>query len=482
MANAPMKKDVVVIGGGPGGYVAAIRLGQLGKSVALVEKEQVGGVCLNWGCIPSKALIHIAKLYEEMKNAEEIGITCKNIAIDLKKAQAWKIGVVKKLTTGVSQLCKGLGVEILKGTADFETPNRVSVKGSNGGAQTVEFTNAIVATGSRPIEIPGFKIDGKQVVDSKDALDWTEAPNRILIVGGGVIGMEIGMLYQKFGTKVTVVEMLDQLLPGTDADIAQFLMIACRKREITVHLSSKALGWEKKKDGLHVNVETPKGKVNVVCDVILLSVGRSPNGKGVGLERIGVRVDAKGAIPVNQKLQTSLPHIFAIGDVVGPPLLAHKASKEGLVAAEVIGGKPEVYDVQAMPAAVFTDPEIATVGMSEEDAKRKGYSTFTGKFPFAASGRAVSTGATEGFVKVVAEKGTNLLLGVQIMGPSAADLISEATLAIEMGASVEDLALTVHPHPTLSESVMEAAEAAHGKAIHTVNRTPSQVTRAHGTV
>jgi dihydrolipoamide dehydrogenase len=282
--------------------------------------------------------------------------------------------------------------------------------------------------------------------------------------------MEIGMLYRNFGSRVTVIEMLDQLIPGADPEIAQGLGRVCRKRGITVHLGSRALGYEKTKNGLKLNVETPKGKESVECDRILLSVGRAPNGFGLGLEKIGVTVSPKGAIPVNGHLQTNLPHIYAIGDVVGPPQLAHKASKEALVAAECIAGHKDEYDVKAMPTAVFTDPEIASVGLTEPEAVKKGFKVFTGKFPYAALGRAVSTGHADGFVKVVAEAGTNLLLGVHIFGAEASNLISEAAVAIEMGATVEDLALTVHPHPTFSESILEASEAALGRAIHATNR------------
>ncbi|MFH1262201.1 MAG: dihydrolipoyl dehydrogenase [Pseudomonadota bacterium] len=470
MASKAKKKDVVVIGGGPGGYVAAIRLGQLGKSVALIEKESLGGVCLNWGCIPSKALIQAAKLYSEIRAASDLGITVKGVTLDLKKTQAWKQEIIKKLTGGIAQLAKAAGVEVLKGTAEFETRNRIAVKGNE--TDAVEFDHAIVAVGSKPIEIPGFAIDGKSVFDSKDALDWTSAPKKLLVIGGGVIGLEIGMLFQKFGSDLTVVELTDQLVPGVDREIAQAMERVCRQKKIAVHLSSKALGYFKKKGGITVEVQTPKGKQEIPCDAILLAVGRRPDGTGLGLEKIGVEI-AQGMIPVNSKLQTNVPHIYAIGDVAGPPLLAHKASKEGIVAAEAIAGHPVEYDVKAMPAATFTDPEIATVGLTESEAKAKGIEVITGKFPFAASGRAMAAKSTDGFVKVVAEKTTKLLLGVQIIGPFASDLIAEATLALELGATVEDLALTVHAHPTFSEAVMEAAEGALGRAIHMLNRSAS---------
>lgn len=466
-----MKKDVVVIGGGPGGYVAAIRAAQLGKKVALIDKGSLGGVCLNWGCIPSKALIHVAKLYEEAQHSEEVGITFTGAKIDLVKTQKWKVSVVQKLVGGIGQLVKANGGEIIFGTATFTTAKSVDVVLQNGQKASYEFDQAIVACGSKSIEITGFKIDGTDVVDSKEALDWTTAPKRLAVIGGGVIGLEIGMLYQKFGSQVTVVELAPQLLPGTDTDIAKAIEKICTKRKIAVHLNAKAQGYEKTKDGLILKVDTANGPVQVPCDKILLSVGRAPNGAAIGLDKIGVNMD-RGRVIINKHMQTNLPHIYAIGDVAGQPLLAHKASKEGIVAAEHIGGHHAEYDVKAMPGAIFTDPEIASVGLTEEECKKQGIEYFTGVFPFAALGRAVSTRATDGFVKVIGKKSNGLLLGTHIMGPHASDLISEATLGIEMGATIEDLALTVHPHPTTSEAIMEACEDALGLPIHTIKRKP----------
>jgi dihydrolipoamide dehydrogenase len=467
-----MKKDLVVIGGGPGGYVAAIRAAQLGKKVALVDKGSLGGVCLNWGCIPSKALIHVAHLYEEMQHGEEVGITVGNVQIDLAKTQKWKTSVVSKLVGGISQLVKANGGEIIFGNATFTSKNSVDVVLQNGEKTKIDFDQAIVACGSKSIEIPGFKIDGVDVVDAKEALDWTVAPKRIAVIGGGVIGMEIGMLYQKFGSQITVVEMANQLLPGTDPDIAKALEKICTKRKMTVHLEAKAQGYVKKGNELVLKIETQKGPVEIPCDKILLSVGRAPNGAMIGLDKIGVNMD-RGRVLINKHMQTNLPHIYAIGDVAGQPLLAHKASKEGLVAAEHIGGHHDAeYDVRAMPGAIFTDPEIASVGLTEEECKKQNIEYFTGTFPFAALGRAVSTRASDGFVKVIGKKSNGLVLGVHIMGADASNLIAEATLAIEMGASVEDIALTVHAHPTMAESLMEACEDALGLPIHTIKRKP----------
>lgn len=463
------KSDLVVIGGGPGGYVAAIRAGQLGKKVTLIDKGTLGGVCLNWGCIPSKALIHVAKLYEEMHDSEEIGITTSNVKIDLAKTQKWKMSVVQKLTSGVGQLVKANGGEIIFGTASFSSSNKIDVTLPNLEKTSVEFDKAIVACGSKSIEIPGFKIDGTHVVDSKDALEWTEAPKRFVVIGGGVIGLEIGMLYQKFGSEVTVVEMANQLLPGTDTEISKTIEKICVKRKITIHLEAKAAGYEKKGKDLVVSIETKKGPVQIPCDKILLSVGRAPNGTMIGLDKIGVGMD-RGRVLVNQHMQTNVPHIYAIGDVAGGALLAHKASKEGVVAAEHSAGHHAAYDVRAMPGAIFTDPEIATVGLSEEEAKKQGIDYFVGKFPFVALGRAVSTRQTDGFVKILGNKKNGLVIGAHIIGPDASNLISEMALAIEMGATVEDVALTVHPHPTISESIMEACEDALGLPIHTIKR------------
>ncbi|HMR23975.1 MAG TPA: dihydrolipoyl dehydrogenase [Oligoflexia bacterium] len=461
------KTEVVVIGGGPGGYVAAIRLGQLGKKVCLIEKENVGGVCLNWGCIPSKALIGVGKLYEEMQQAHEVGLNVGTVTVDLNKTQAWKNSVVKKLTSGVASLAKNVGVEIIKAKASFTSPNELKLESAEG-TSALTFEQAIIAAGSSPIEIPGFALDGKAVVDSRDALDWTKVPKRMLVIGGGVIGLEMGMLYQKFGSHISVVEMTDQLLPGTDKEIAKEIAKVCNKKNMDIHLSSKALGYEQTKDGLQVSIEKDGKTEKVACDIILLAVGRKPDGSSLNLDAAGVTFDRK--IPVNEKLQTNVPHIYAIGDIAGPPLLAHKASKEGVVAAEVIAGKNVVYDVRAMPGAIFTDPEVASVGMTEEEAKEKGIDYFTGKFPMIASGRALASRHTDGFVKVIAENGSEKLLGVHMIGAHVSELIGEGTLAIEMGAVIEDIALTVHPHPTLSECLMEAAENALGHAIHTVNK------------
>ena len=487
MSAQETRVDTVVIGSGPGGYVAAIRLAQLGQSVAIVEKEALGGVCLNWGCIPSKALIYVASLYEKIQHVEMMGITVGSVSLDMPKLQAWKADVVKKLTGGIGSLLKSHGVQVLMGEARFSGSHTLSVVSRKASASdsssdfsetTVSFKQAIIATGSSPVQIPGFELDGETVVESRDALEFTQVPSSLAIMGGGVIGLEMACLYAKLGSQVTVIEMMPQLLPGTDADIVQMLERSLKKRGIQVYTQSKVLSAQKKSDkkaGITLEIETPKEKKTLSFDKLLVSVGRRPNSAGLSLDKAGVQTNDKGFITVNQQLKTSAPHIFAIGDVTSAPLLAHKASKEGLVAASVIAGSSEILDYRAMPGAVFTDPEVATVGLTEAQAKEQGYEIRVGKFPFQASGRALSMNETEGFVKVIADAKTDVLLGVHMLGPDVSELIAEATLAIEMGATAEDISLTVHAHPTLPESFMEAAEAVHQKAIHIYQaKTPTK--------
>lgn len=463
--------QVLIIGAGTGGYPAAIRAAQLGKQVLVVEKsESLGGVCLNVGCIPSKALIHAAETVKEIREAEAMGITVKDVAVDLKVLQDWKGGVVEALTKGVGQLFKANGVEVLQGTARFTGANQVEVD-TGDGTETVAFEDCIVATGSSPVEIPGFAFDHEGVIDSTDALALTEVPKDLVIIGGGFIGLEIGNVYSILGSKVTVVEMMDQILPGQDADLVRVIARSLQKRGVEILTGTRAKGVKKVKGGLHVTVQGADGKdLKLPATKVLVAVGRRPNTGGVAFEAAGVELNERGFVKVDEQRRTTNPHVFATGDIVPGPMLAHRATKEGTVAAAVIAGKPETYDVRAMPWAVFTDPEMATVGLSEEKARGEGYDVVTGRFPFTASGRARGTNATEGFVKIVADKETDLLLGVHIVGADASNLISEAALAIEMGAFVEDIGLTVHVHPTLGEAMMEAAEAVHKQAIHIVNR------------
>lgn len=455
----------LVIGGGLGGYVAAIRLAQLGRETMLVEKEALGGVCLNVGCIPSKTIVRAAKLMKQIQKARDFGIETSQPRVDLQKLQVWKKGVVDKLTSGVAYLCKGNHVNVVYGEARFQGPHEIQIK-TKEGMQTVTAENSIIATGSRPVEIPGFKFDGKFIITATEALSFTEAPKNFVIIGGGVSGLELGMAYAQFGSHVTVVEMLEQLLPGIDLELVKVVERTLKKLGVETHLKARAK-WAK--DG-KVNAQLADGReIEFPADKVMVVVGRRPNSDSIGLETTGVKTNGAGFIQVNSQMQTNVPGIYAIGDVVGMPMLAHKASKQGIVAAEVISGQASAADFKAMPSGIWTEPEIATVGLTEAEAKNQGYDPIVGRFPFTALGRAVAVGETDGFVKVVADKESEQILGVHMVGADVTDLISEAALAIEMGATLDDLALTVHPHPTLPESIMEATEAAKGKAIQILN-------------
>jgi dihydrolipoamide dehydrogenase len=460
--------DAVVIGAGPGGYVAAIRLAQLGKKTALVEKESLGGVCLNWGCIPSKALIAAANLVEDVRGAADRGIAAEP-KVDVARLRQFKNDVVKKLVGGVGMLEKGNAVEVIRGTARFASATAIEVSGS-GEALRVEAPAFILATGARPIAIPGFEFDGKDVWSAREAVDLPEIPKRLVVIGGGVIGLELGTVYAKLGSKITVVEALPSILTGIDPEAVRLVQKGLRQRGAVVHVGAKAKRLERAGGELAVHVEVDGKEEAIACDKVLVSVGFRPNSEDLGLDRAGVKVGPKGFVEVDDRMQTSVPSVYCIGDLAGPPLLAHKASKEGEIAAEVIAGKKSVRDWVAMPAAIFTDPEVAAVGLSEEEAQKQGYQPIVGKFAFAALGRAIAIDHTEGFVKVVADRESKLLLGVTIVGPEASDLIAEAALALEMGAYLEDVALTVHAHPTLPEAFMEACKAALGEAIHALNR------------
>ena len=465
--------DVVVIGGGPGGYGCPIRLGQLKQKVLCVEKEEVGGVCLNWGCVPSKALIAASHTYEKAKDGQKMGLFADNVRVDVPKMQAWKAGIVKKLTGGIRGLFRGNGVELLMGNARVVAKNKVEVKTNEGATETIEATKAIViATGSSTIEIPTFKFDGSQIIGAREAVSLQSVPKRLLVIGGGVIGLELGSVYQKLGSELTVVEATAGLLPGVDPDLTAVVEKRLVKHGAKIFKGAKALGYEKQGDGsVAVKVDLGGGKNDTfVCDVVLVAVGMRPNGAGLGLEEIGVKVE-RGFVPTDPMGRTAVPGIYAIGDVSGHPMLAHKATKEGEVIAEVIAGHKAAKDWVAIPAAIFTDPEIAVAGLTETQAKEKGMDVKVGKFPFAALGRAMAVEETDGFFKVIADKKTHEVLGVHIVGASASDLISEGALALEMHAFLEDVGLTIHPHPTLGEGMMEAHMNALGHAIHILNRT-----------
>jgi dihydrolipoamide dehydrogenase len=463
--------DAIVIGGGPGGYPCAIRLGQLKQKTLCIEKEEFGGVCLNWGCVPSKALIATSHTFDKVKNGASFGLVVDNPRLDVDKMQEWKNGIVKKLTTGVRGLLKGNGADALYGEARVTSPTTVEVKTREGTTETITATKAIViATGSSTIEIPSFKFDGNQIIGAKEAVSLRSIPKRMLVIGGGIIGMELGGVYNKFGSEVTIVEALPQLLTGTDQDCAAVVEKAYAKHGVKFFKNAKAVGYEKNKDGsLAVGIEIEGRRETIVTDCVLVAVGMRPNGAGLGLEQIGVKVE-RGFVPADVHGRTNVAGIYAIGDVTGQPMLAHKATKEGEVVAEIIAGHKAAKDWVGIPAAIFTDPEIAVIGLSEADAKAKGIDVRVGKFPFAALGRAMAVNETDGFFKVVADQKTHEVLGIHIVGPNATDLISEGALALEMHAFLEDIGLTIHPHPTLGEGMMEAAQHALGHAIHILNR------------
>ena len=463
--------DLVVIGSGPGGYVAAIRAGQLGLKTAVIERDKIGGVCLNIGCIPSKSLIYAAGLFDKIKHADTLGFLVGGAPkVDGKKLQEWKSGIVKRLTTGVGFLLSKTGVTVVQGSAKFTGPHALTVTGADGKTQAIEFKKAIVATGARNVVLPTFPVDGKLVTTSKEVLDVDRVPESMVVIGGGVIGLEMGMVFLKLGSKLTVVELTDSLLPGTDPEAVKVLERALAKRGATVLKQTKAGGIKTEKGKSFVTVTGPDGTTqDLPTDLVLVAVGFKPNSDGLGLEAVGVKTDARGSIPVDEFRLTNVRHVYAIGDVAGLPWLAHKASHEGIVAAEHAAGKKVAYDVKAMPAGIFTDPEIGTVGLQEAEAAKAGRRVRIGKFPFTALGKAMSIGQTEGFVKLIADEKTDVLLGAVIVGYGAADLTAELALAIEMGATAKDIALTVHAHPTMPESLMEAAEAVHKQAIHILN-------------
>ncbi|HEY8279536.1 MAG TPA: dihydrolipoyl dehydrogenase [Bdellovibrionota bacterium] len=469
------KFDAIVIGAGPGGYPCAIRLAQLGKKVAIVEKETVGGVCLNVGCIPSKAMIKAASFFEKMQKADGMGFKVKGVDVDFKGLQEWKRSVVSKLTGGVGQLLKGNKVEVIQGDASFVSKNELTIK-SNAGTQNITADHIVIAVGSSPIELPNFKFDEKNIISSTGALDVDKPVGSMVVVGGGYIGLEIGTYMAKLGTAVTVLEAMPRLLATYDQDVANVVGRSLKKRNVNVLANAVAKGVKEKGGQLQVEVEVEGKPQTISCEKVLVTVGRKPNPMP-GIEKAGVQVDPKGFIKVNEQLKTNVPGIYAIGDVAGQPMLAHKATKEALVVAEVIAGnKSAKYDVKAMPAVIFCEPEVATVGLSEQDAKAKGITSFAGSFPFAALGKAIASNDTDGFAKLIGDKKTGRLIGAAIVGPEASTMIAEIALAIEAGLQLEDVALTVHAHPTMGEATMEAAEVALGHAIHVINRPQTGAT------
>ena len=448
VGDFPIETDTIVIGAGPGGYVAAIRAAQLGQSVTIVEKENVGGVCLNVGCIPSKAMISSAHRYQEAQNSEDMGVITEGVKLDFSKVQEFKDSVVNKLVGGVDMLLKGNKVNVVKGEAYFVDDSKLKVMDDKQ-SQTYEYKNAIIATGSRPIEIPGFKFGGR-ILDSTGALSLEEAPEKLVVIGGGYIGTELGSAYANFGTEVTILEGTDDILGGFEKQMTQLVKKNLKAKNATVVTKAMAKSAEETENGVKVTYEAKGETQEIEADYVLVTVGRKPN------------------TDVDKQSRSSISNIYAIGDIVDGLPLAHKASYEGKVAAEAIAGEKSEVDYIAMPAVCFTEPELATVGYNEKQAKDKGIEVSTGKFPFQANGRALGLNKTDGFVKVVARKEDGLVIGAQVAGNGASDIISELGLAVETGMTLEDIALTIHAHPTLGEIPMEAAEVALGRPIHSM--------------
>ncbi|WP_339145663.1 MULTISPECIES: dihydrolipoyl dehydrogenase [unclassified Sutcliffiella] len=459
--------DTLVIGSGPGGYVAAIRAAQLGQKVTIVEKNTLGGVCLNVGCIPSKALISAGHRFETAKHSDDMGITAENVTVDFSKVQEWKAGVVKKLTGGVEGLLKGNKVDIVSGEAYFVDGNTVRIMDDNS-AQTYKFNNCIIATGSRPIEIPTFKYS-KRVLDSTGALALKDIPKKLVVIGGGYIGTELGTAYANFGTEVVIVEAADEILAGFEKQMSSLVKRNLKKKgNVEIFTKAMAKGVEETEDGVKVTIEVKGEEQTIDADYVLVTVGRRPNTDELGLEQVGVEMTDRGVVKIDKQCRTSVSNIYAIGDIVDGPPLAHKASYEGKIAAEAIAGEPAEIDYLGIPAVVFSEPELASVGYTETQAKEEGIEVTAAKFPFAANGRALALNATDGFLKLVTRKEDGLIIGAQIAGSSASDMIAELGLAIEAGMTAEDIAMTIHAHPTLGEITMEAAEVAMGSPIHIV--------------
>jgi dihydrolipoamide dehydrogenase len=467
VGDFPIEVDTLIIGSGPGGYVAAIRAAQLGQKVTIVEKENLGGVCLNVGCIPSKALIEAGHRFHNVHNSEDMGISVGDVKLDFSKVQKWKGSVVEKLTGGVEGLLKGNNVEIVRGEAYFGEDSTAKIMDDKS-SQTYKFNNCIIATGSSPIELPKFKFKEGKVMSSTGALALKEVPKKMVVIGGGYIGVELGSAYADLGSEVTILEGTKQILPGFEKQMSQLVSKRLKNKGVTIKTETMAQGMEETKNGVKVKAEVKGKEEEFEGDVLLVTVGRKPNTQELGLEQAGVEMDDNGLVKIDKQCRTSVSNIYAIGDIVQGPALAHKASYEAKVAAEAIAGEPMEIDYTAIPEVVFSGPELAQVGLTEQQAKDEGYEAVASKFPFQANGRALSLNETEGFLKMVTRKEDGLVLGVQIAGHNASDMISEACVAIESGMTAEDLALTIHAHPSLGEITMETAEVALGMPVHTL--------------
>ena len=460
-----IKTELAIIGAGPGGYVAGIRAGQLGIKAVIIEKNYLGGVCLNVGCIPTKALLHASEIFLQLKNSSKMGIEISDLKLDIKKLNNWKNSIIDKLVSGIKVLLKNYNVEVIFGEAKFLDEKTLLVKTKNGDIKIVS-KYVIIATGSRPAELENIKRDGNFIWNSDDAVSLKEIPKRLLIIGAGAVGLEFASIYSRLGSEVMVIEIANQILPGVDSECANILKRALEKQNIKISTNSKVIGY--KGNVFEIEID---GKVeNFEFDKVLLAIGRKPNVENLNLEKLGISLNEKGFIKVNEKLQTNVENIYAIGDVIGQPLLAHKASKEGIIAVEIIAGIESKYDIKYIPSVVYTNPELASVGLSEEEAKKRGYKIKVGKFPISANGKALSMNITDGIAKIITNEENDEILGIHIVSPEASSLIAEGTLAMESYLTSEDIALTVHPHPSISEILMEAAENVKKKAIHIINK------------
>ncbi|MFY2151755.1 dihydrolipoyl dehydrogenase [Mammaliicoccus sciuri] len=466
VGDFPIETDTIVIGAGPGGYVAAIRAAQLGQKVTIVEKGELGGVCLNVGCIPSKALLSASHRFHNAQHSEDMGVVAEKVALNFEKVQEFKNGVVKKLTGGVAGLMKGNKIDVVNGEAYFVDENNLKVM-TEKASQTYTFKNAIIATGSRPIEIPNFKF-GKRVIDSTGALSLQEVPKKLVVVGGGYIGSELGTAYANFGSEVTILEGAKDILGGFEKQMTQIVKKGLKAKGVEIVTEAMAKSAEETDNGVKVTYEAGGETKEIDADYVLVTVGRRPNTDELGLEELGLKMSDRGLVEVDEQSRTSISNIYAIGDIVAGPPLAHKASYEAKVAAEAIVGEKSAVDYLGIPAVCFTEPELATVGYTEASAKEEGLEIKAAKFPFAANGRALALNETAGFVKLIALKENGLLIGAQVAGTGASDIIAELGLAIETGMTAEDVSLTIHAHPTLGEISMEAAEVALGTPIHTM--------------
>jgi dihydrolipoamide dehydrogenase len=463
VSAADRHAELVVIGGGPGGYTAAFRAADLGKQVVLIEHEPtLGGVCLNVGCIPSKALLHLAEVINEVRSLDAHGVSFGEPSLDLEKIRAFKDRTVRSLTQGLDGLARRRDVEIARGTARFSARDQLTLDAEDGSASTLSFDDCIIAAGSRPVEIPGIPFDDPRVLDSTGALELELIPEQLLVIGGGIIGLEMATVYQALGARVSIVELLDGLIPGCDRDLVKPLEKILRERCENIWLSTRVSKVEAREDGLHAFLDGDDAPESMRFDRVLVAVGRRPNGDRIDAEKAGIQLDERGFIPVDAMQRTNLEHVYAIGDIVGQPMLAHKATHEGKTAAEVIAGQPAAFEARTIPSVAYTDPEVAWMGLTEEQAKRDGTPYEKAVFPWAASGRALGSGRSEGLTKLLVDPESHRVLGAGMVGRNAGELIAEAVLALEMGANAEDIALSIHPHPTLSETFAMAAESIEG--------------------